>query len=307
MLESPRVMLVGTVPGVDTVSQAIGGLHAGLPCARRFGETGDWGHTYDSFSGLGFHVLLRGEGWVSATGTAPQRVSAGDVALVPHGASHALARRPRPLRDVPARPMRLWTEPARHSEMDVLCGSYRLTRGVPHHFLRSLPEILVLPGAGTEKLLADLLADDIDGRGPGSYASLVALIDLIVVAALRRWHARESEEARIGLRHPAIAAVLSMVHADPAADWGLHRLSRVAGMSRTAFSRDFKAVVGETPVAFVTGVRLGLAARALRETAAPLAAIARDAGYSSEFAFASAFRRRYGIAPGRFRDTGNEI
>ncbi|MFG1603385.1 AraC family transcriptional regulator [Actinoplanes sp. NPDC049265] len=291
---------------MDTVSQAIGGLHAGLPCARRFGEAGDWGWNYDAFSGLGFHVVLRGEGWVTAPGTAPQRVSAGDVALAPHGASHAFSRRPRPLSDVPGLPTHRWAEPAPPGEVDILCGSYRLTRGVPHHFLRTLPEILVLPGAGTEKLLADLLADDIDGRGPGSDASLVALIDLIVVTVLRRWDDQESEQARFALRHPAIAAVLSMVHDDPGADWGLLRLSRAAGMSRTAFARDFKAVVGETPVAFVTGVRLGLAARALRETGAPLATIARGAGYSSEFAFASAFRRRYGVAPGRFREAGNE-
>jgi AraC-like DNA-binding protein len=41
--------------------------------------------------------------------------------------------------------------------------------------------------------------------------------------------------------------------------------------------------------------------RLLRETQAPLAVVARQVGYSSEFAFASAFRREFGIAPGRFR------
>ncbi|MFI5842566.1 helix-turn-helix domain-containing protein [Catenuloplanes sp. NPDC051500] len=39
----------------------------------------------------------------------------------------------------------------------------------------------------------------------------------------------------------------------------------------------------------------------LRETDVPLAAIARRVGYSTEFAFGAAFRREYGIAPGRFR------
>jgi AraC-like DNA-binding protein len=43
------------------------------------------------------------------------------------------------------------------------------------------------------------------------------------------------------------------------------------------------------------------AARLLRESAAPLAAVARQVGYSSEFAFANAFKRQYGIAPGRYR------
>jgi AraC-like DNA-binding protein len=295
-------------PRMDLVSQAIGGLHAGQPCARRFGEAGDWGWRHDAFNGLGFHVMLRGEGWITGQGIAPQPVSAGDVALAPYGAPHAFSRRPRRLSNVPGWPAERETEPARSGEVDVLCGSYRLHRGVPHHFFRTLPEILVIPGAGTEKLLADLLADDIDGHRPGADAARVALTDLIVVTVLRRWHAQESEEAGLGLRHPAIAAVLSLVHDDPGADWGLHQLSRAAGMSRSAFAKDFKSVVGETPMAFITGLRLGLAARSLRETSAPLATIARDAGYSNEFAFASAFRRRYGTAPGRFRRTsaGNE-
>jgi len=44
----------------------------------------------------------------------------------------------------------------------------------------------------------------------------------------------------------------------------------------------------------------------LRETKAPLAVIARQVGYSSEFAFASAFRREFGISPGRFRHRERE-
>jgi AraC-like DNA-binding protein len=49
--------------------------------------------------------------------------------------------------------------------------------------------------------------------------------------------------------------------------------------------------------------RLSCAARQLRETDAPLAVIARQVGYSTEFAFAAAFRREYGVSPGRFRNT----
>lgn len=33
----------------------------------------------------------------------------------------------------------------------------------------------------------------------------------------------------------------------------------------------------------------------------PLAAVARQVGYTSEFAFATAFKREFGVAPGRFR------
>ena len=58
--------------------------------------------------------------------------------------------------------------------------------------------------------------------------------------------------------------------------------------------------------------RMTLAARALREREDPLSAIAHRVGYDSEFAFAKAFKRLHGEAPGRYRirnrreERGNE-
>jgi transcriptional regulator GlxA family with amidase domain len=43
------------------------------------------------------------------------------------------------------------------------------------------------------------------------------------------------------------------------------------------------------------------AARLLRESDAPLNAIAGAVGYHSEFAFAVAFKRQYDTPPGRYR------
>jgi AraC-like DNA-binding protein len=54
-------------------------------------------------------------------------------------------------------------------------------------------------------------------------------------------------------------------------------------------------------VAYLTWWRLLIAARLLRDGDAPLAAIARQVGYSSGFAFANAFRRHYRMAPGQYR------
>jgi AraC-like DNA-binding protein len=44
-----------------------------------------------------------------------------------------------------------------------------------------------------------------------------------------------------------------------------------------------------------------LAARQLRDSDRPVQAIAQGAGYASEFAFAKAFKREHGLAPGRYR------
>jgi AraC-like DNA-binding protein len=51
------------------------------------------------------------------------------------------------------------------------------------------------------------------------------------------------------------------------------------------------------------------AARLLRDADAPLSTVARQVGYTSEFAFANAFKREFGAAPGKYRkrnQAGNE-
>jgi AraC-like DNA-binding protein len=44
-----------------------------------------------------------------------------------------------------------------------------------------------------------------------------------------------------------------------------------------------------------------LVARDLREASQPLGAVGRKADYTSEYAFARAFKRQHGIAPGHYR------
>ncbi|NUS16562.1 MAG: helix-turn-helix transcriptional regulator, partial [Streptomyces sp.] len=86
-----------------------------------------------------------------------------------------------------------------------------------------------------------------------------------------------------------------------AAPWTVERLAREAGLSRAAFARRFAALTGRPPLAYLTWWRMTLAARLLAESALPLASVAERVGYTSEFAFAHAFKRWCGLAPGRYR------
>jgi len=72
-------------------------------------------------------------------------------------------------------------------------------------------------------------------------------------------------------------------------------------LSRSAFARRFTALVGRPPLTYLSWWRMTVAARLLRESDAPLSTVATQIGYASEFAFANAFKREYGIAPGRYR------
>ncbi len=97
------------------------------------------------------------------------------------------------------------------------------------------------------------------------------------------------------------AAALRAIHSDPARPWTVATLAAEAGLSRAPFARRFTAQLGQPPLTYLTWWRMTTAARLLRESDQPLTTVAARVGYASEFAFSAAFKRRYGVAPGRFR------
>ena len=84
----------------------------------------------------------------------------------------------------------------------------------------------------------------------------------------------------------------------------LQEIAQVSGWSLWHFHRLFHAVTGETIGEYVRLRRLHKAARMLTETHRPIIDIALDGQFESQEAFTRAFKRLYGMPPGRFRRTG---
>jgi AraC-like DNA-binding protein len=115
----------------------------------------------------------------------------------------------------------------------------------------------------------------------------------------RRWTSHSSRMSTVvDLR---IARVLFAVQKQPARRWNVPELAKLAGASRAAFTRLFRAATGSSPKRWLTARRLELAAQRLAETDETLAQIATHVGYVSEFALSRAFKRHYGVAPTSYR------
>ncbi len=102
-------------------------------------------------------------------------------------------------------------------------------------------------------------------------------------------------------RDAYVERALDAMRAEPSRRWTVSALGRVAGLSRAALARRFKLAVGAPPLRWLSEHRLELARLRLLEGDEGLAAIAAEVGYGSEFALAKAFKRRHGVAPGRYR------
>ena len=159
------------------------------------------------------------------------------------------------------------------ADAEFLCGAYWLRYGQLPRYLSQLPEVIVVspeyeryPQLGS---LAGLLGMDVSA-GPqlGAGVTRSALLDLFLAHVLRQWLEQHRDADQPEIYDQVVGAALREIHASPDRSWTVQQLSQLAGLSRTAFTKRFTAVVGKPPM---------------------------------EFAFGGAFRREYGISPGRFR------
>ena len=274
--------------------------------ARRIRENGPWGWRFPSFEGVGFHVIQLGTPWLITDDSGPVMLRPRDIVFAGRGTAHALSHRPATLAEFPemAPPV---IEPAglEAADVDFLCGAYRLDQGQMPHLLRLLPRsVCVLRDYDRHpdlRSLVGLLEQNVSQPRPGAEVTRAALIDLLLVRVLTVWRDEQRPGGWPAIEDAAVAVAIEAMHENPQAPWTVPRLSALTGISRAAFTRRFISAMGKPPMAYLIGLRLSRAAQLLRETGDPLAAIAHRVGYTSEFAFAAAFRREFGIAPGRFR------
>ena len=111
---------------------------------------------------------------------------------------------------------------------------------------------------------------------------------------------------RLAAPDPLVTAAVNWLEAE-SGHKRIDELTRYIGLSQSALERRFRRVVGVSPKAFASLVRLRRAVR-LRNAGADFAAVAHGAGYFDQAHFINAFRRVAGCTPAAFfpRATANE-
>jgi AraC-like DNA-binding protein len=303
---------------VDVLSDVIAGMRVGLPHSVRVAWHAPWGQRFPAMPGsAGFQVILQGSCWLLPDSGEPIQLHVGDVLFFPHGHGYVLADSPATeIADSHCGPdgeIELFASASAGGSGAVtvtLCGGYRLDQTLGHPILRDLPDLIHLPARlGEQRELraaVDLLAAEIADPRLGADTIVASLLDTLLLYIMRAYLDFDVERCTVGrwaaaLADPGISAALEAVHGDPARPWTVASLAELAGLSRAAFARRFATLVGQPPLGYLTWWRLATAARLLRSTDAPLSEVARRVGYGSEFAFANAFKRAHGVAPGRYR------
>ena len=272
---------------------------------------GDWSVGFGRHQGLKFHAIISGSCWLAVDGVEPVRVSAGDSYLLPLGRPFRIAS---DLALAPMDPQTFLTLP--------LDGAIRMHNGggdcltIGGHFafegrhaemlLGMLPPIVHLREASDKAAMRwsiERLMQELREPQPGGTLIAQQLAQMMLVQALRL-HLKDGARGGVGwlfaLADRQMSAAITAMHAEPAKRWTIEGLAQVAGMSRSGFAARFRHTVGASPMDYLTRWRMMLAADRLMNSGDPIATLAQAAGYESESAFSTAFKRVIGAAPRRY-------
>ncbi|MEH6718523.1 MAG: AraC family transcriptional regulator [Aurantimonas endophytica] len=188
-------------------------------------------------------------------------------------------------------------------ETVMMGGGSAFGDGCASFVLDALPSFMRIDRAspsaeGIARTLQSLQAEVRHG-GVGSTVIAERLAEILVVEAVRA-HVAGGPADSVGwitaLADPRIGKAITMMHGDVSRRWTVPLLAQEAGMSRSAFTQRFSERVGRPPMDYLMQWRMTVAQRKL-STGQAVAQIAADVGYSSQSAFAHAFKRVMGQTP----------
>jgi AraC-like DNA-binding protein len=273
-----------------------------------------------------YHAVVSGQCWAALIGESPARLSSGDVVMFPHGDPHVVSSAPGMRADpdlswyyaakVDQLPFSVAYEgiiapgaepPEPGADATLVCGFLGCDVRPFNPLIAALPRMLHLrPQAGggwITQFMQHAVAESAVKR-PGGEAMLARMSEMMFVDAVRRFVdglPPDSTGWFAGLLDRPVGRALALMHERPAHAWTIDDLGREAGLSRSALHERFVKLIGQPPMHYLTNWRMQIASALLRNTNAPVAAVALDVGYDSEAAFARAFKRLVGVPPATWR------
>jgi AraC-like DNA-binding protein len=280
----------------------------GARCTR-FEASGRWSYRFPAKPAVKFGAVLAGDCWIDFGEGQRHQLAAGDCFLLANAPSYVLANDDHILSEDGLAAFD-WAQSdiARHEGNDtvLIAGTFSFEESDADLLLDSLPTFLLIPSSNASATVvrSTLAILDIEIKGTQIGAAVLTdrLVDILLVQVLRAALIQDDGD-NLGwisaLADPRIGRAIGLMHGDAAYPWSLETLAASVAMSRSAFSKRFKSLVGLAPLDYLLRWRMRLARNALRR-GSTVATVASEVGYSSESAFGHAFKRIYGIAPRRY-------
>lgn len=298
---------------MDPLSDVLSLLRPRSAISAGLDAGGDWAIRFPPHEGVKFNTVLKGTCWISVEGEAdPVRIEAGDCFLLTRGRPFLLTT-DRNLTPIPSETIydRAVDGVATYNgggDFFLIGGRFFFEGDHAGLLFDALPAIIHVRDASNQAAVLrwslTQLATELKQGSPGGALMADHLSQIMLLQVLRLWLASDTAQHAGWLKalaDPRLARAIGAMHADPARRWTVADLAALAGMSRTVFAVRFREIVGQTPLDYLAGWRMRLAADRLQRTNESVASIGFSVGYESEAAFSTAFRRLTGHTPMRHR------
>ena len=284
----------------------------------RFAARWEAVHQAEPLGWAQFHIVTKGRCFLEQRDGEPLLLQAGHLLLLPHGDAHVVRSAGRegriraPIRIEFNNAVRIKTNTEDESDTELICGRLKFHAAPDNLIIAALPAAIVLrlsPGEPFHRMrmLVQAIDEELEAGRPGATAVAEDLASALFVMMLRGHldqAACSNNLMKLLVAPPSARAVTAMLTA-PARAWTLDALAAEARVSRATLVRIFRKAAGLAPLAFLSELRLELARHRLASTNVGLAKLAAEVGYDSESSFARAFRRRFGVSPGRSRSSSS--
>ena len=322
---------------MDLMSEMLSSIKCDSQALATFDLHGSWGFDIEAVLPGYCYVVVTGECWVLTSGCDAVRLTVGDAILGPRGGALKIASSP----DVSLVSMEaVWRsqnlpgfedtvpaeEPIRFEYSDPGPNMLAREKPLPDTQLLAIAfsfteearrSIEALPGQiisrANDLTIAPWLLPSIQfltaeqsASKHGFVAMSSRLTELILISLIRAYALTEKAPPKgwlKGLSDVRIGRALEAIHKNPSLNWSVGSLSAVAAMSRSGFAARFTLLVGQTPIDYLTVVRIRRARRVVDASSMPIAEIATHVGYRSERAFRTAFTKHFGASPSDRRRT----
>ncbi len=253
-----------------------------------------WSMEFKDTTSASFHLVRRGECWVMS-GEQTECLGPGDLVFIEPGRDHVLASQP------PGQ------EPPSEARTLLLCGYCEFTRETATPLLDIFPSLTIVR---EEELLKhpwlkstlDQLSAEYLFQQPGAELVVNKLTEIVLVELIRINFGRDEQGRFVqALSDKRIGKALQHLHDKPGTAWTLEKMAEEVSMSRAAFAKRFKTLVGQPMFEYLTMLRVQRAKELLQETKLPLYEISSRVGYESDLAFTKTFKKHTGTTPTRYR------
>ncbi|MEK7432015.1 MAG: AraC family transcriptional regulator [Cyanobacteriota bacterium] len=270
-----------------------------------------WSLTFPCPQSIGFHVITHGTAYLwQEKETEPIVLHKGDIAFMARGMNHHITTHNNyKLIDKEIKePILPESNDSKEIILTLVSGAYQLWHDPIHPLFQDFPEWQIIRSdslnySDSIQNCLHLISIELEKPALGSSNIINSLLDVMFNLILRKILENQPDKNWSNtFKDPIMLKTLQLMHNKPDKDWSVEELAHEVGLSRSGFALKFKQSLGDSPLNYLTTLRIFKATNLLNNTDYNLEKVANMIGYKDAFSFSKTFKRLVGLSPKVFRE-----